>query len=75
MKQKIKDDTHKLLEELNKKMDALILLNSVENLSGKEKLSILKHSVGIKPAARILERDKSYFKKQFKNKSKNEKTK
>ena len=55
-----------LLKEMNKKLDALIILNCVDNLNGKDKLNILKHSVGIKPTARILEKDKSYFKKKLK---------
>ena len=60
------EKTEKLLEEMNKKVDAIIILDCVENLSGKDKLNILKHSVGIKPIARILEKDKSYFKKKLK---------
>ena len=64
----------KLLEEINKKLDALIILSCVEDLTGKDKLNILKHSVGIKPTARILEKDRSYFKKKLKNtKKKNDK--
>ena len=55
-----------ILEEINKKLDAMIILNCVEDLSGKDRLNILKHSVGIKPTARILEKDKSYFKKKLK---------
>lgn len=60
------EKTEKLLEEINRKLDAIIILNCVENFSGKDKLNILKHSVGIKPTARILEKDKSYFKKKLK---------
>ena len=63
----------KLLEETNKKLDAIIILHCVENLSGNDKLNILKYSIGIKPTARILEKDKSYFKKKLKSGIKNAK--
>ena len=69
------EKTDKLLEEMNKKLDAVIMLNCVENLSGNDKLNILKYSVGIKPAARILGKDKSAFKKKLKNEGKNAKEK
>ena len=42
-----------ILEEINKKLDAMIILNCVEDLSGKDRLNILKHSVGIKPTASL----------------------
>lgn len=65
----------KLIEEMNKKLDAIILLNCIEGLSGNDRLNILKYSVGIKPAIRILEKDRSAFKKKLKGKSKNAKEK
>ena len=58
--------TEELLQEINNKLEAVILLNCLKDLSGIDKLNILKHSVGIKPAARILGKDKSYFKKKLK---------
>lgn len=64
------NDEKKLLEEISKKLDALILLNCIENLSGGDRLNIIKYSVGIKPTARILEKDKSSFKKKLKAKKK-----
>lgn len=70
MGRKMSEKIEKLLEEINKKLDAIILLNLIEDLSGKDRLNILKHSIGIKPASRILERDKSAFKKKLKNKNK-----
>ncbi|MBI2105621.1 hypothetical protein HYT56_02155 [Candidatus Woesearchaeota archaeon] len=71
IKNKENNNIGKALEEMNKKLDALIILQCVENLSGNERLNILKHSVGIKPTARILEKDKSYFKKKLKSGVKN----
>ncbi len=59
----------KILQEISEKLDSIILLNCVKNLSGKDRLNILKQSVGIKPAARILEKDKSAFKKKLKKES------
>lgn len=67
MKNKANVKNEKLLEEINKKLDAIIILNCLEDLSNKDKLNILKYSVGIKPTARILEKDKSAFKKKLKN--------
>ena len=56
----------RLVEETNKKLDALIILNCVRDLSGEERLNLLKYSVGIKPSARMLNKDKSGFKKKLK---------
>ena len=60
------EKTEELLAEINKKLDAIIIISCVENLTGKDRLNILKHSVGIKPTARILEKDRSGFKKKLK---------
>ena len=67
------DKIEKLLEDMNKKLDAIVLLNCIENLSGDNKLNLLKYSVGIKPAARILKKDKSGLKRSLKSKNKNAK--
>lgn len=58
--------SEEFLKEIGKKLDALIVLSCVSGLSGEDKLNILKHSVGIKPTARILDKDKSWFKKKMK---------
>ena len=48
-------------KELSKKLDALILLNVLEDLSSEEKIKILKNSVTINKAASLLEKDPSNF--------------
>ncbi|MDO8528378.1 MAG: hypothetical protein Q7S06_00615 [Nanoarchaeota archaeon] len=65
----------KLLEEFNRKLDGLIILESVDRLTNEDKLKILRYSVGIKTAAKILEKDASNFKKTIKKEGKNAKTK
>ena len=56
----------KLLEKLNTKLDAIILLGTIENPSKQDKFKILRNSVNIKTAARILEKDPSNFRKTIK---------
>jgi len=57
----------KQFEEFNKKLEALIILNCVEKLTGEDRLNLLKYAIGIKNVAKILEKDRSNFKKSIKN--------
>ncbi len=57
-------------DELAKRLDAIIILNCIDNLSGEDKLNILVHSVGLSEAARILKKDKSNLAKSIKNEKK-----
>ena len=57
-------------EAISKKLDALILLESIGALTNEDRLKILRHSVGIRSAAKILEKDPSNFKKSVKKRGK-----
>jgi len=59
-------------KNFEKKLDALILLGCVENLSGEDKLKILTHGIGLREAARILGKGHSNLAKSIKKKKKNE---
>ena len=59
--------SNKELEEVGKKLDALIILNLFPNLSGDEKIEVIKHAIGVKPLAKILGRDPSNLRKFIKN--------
>ena len=61
------DTSEKLINKLNDKLDALIILNVFRDLKGDEKLNLLKHSIGLKPVAKILGKDASNLRKFLKD--------
>ena len=68
MKNSKSDDESKI--NLSRKLDGLILLNSLDNLSGKERLNIITRCIGLREAARIIGRDAGNFSRSVKNKGK-----
>lgn len=68
MEEKMSEKIEKLLQKINNKLDALILLDILDDLKGEDKLKILKHSINIRTAAKILDKDPANFKKSIKKK-------
>ena len=66
MEREMMDKDNKNYREIIKKLDGLLLLGTIEDISLEDKSKILKYSVGLKPAARILKKDPSNFKKSLK---------
>lgn len=59
----------KIFESLGRKLDILIILNMFPELSGDEKIKLIKYSIGVKPLAKILEKDPSNLRKLIKIKN------
>ena len=67
----------KLLIDIKKRMDCLILLSCKNQISEKEKLKIASNCIGISETAKLLDKDPSNFSKSINEKwgKKNAKTK
>jgi len=59
---------NKILEEIKKRLDCLILLSCKEETSEKEKLKIASNCIGITETAKILGKDPSNFSKYLRGK-------
>jgi len=67
----------KILEEIKKRLDCMILFSCKGDLSEKEKLKIASNCIGVTETAKLLGKDPSNFSKSINNKwgkKKNEKT-
>ena len=60
--------SEKLLNDIKKRLDCLILLNCKCDISEKEKLKIAANCVGLAEAAKLLDKDPSNFSKHIKDK-------
>ncbi len=60
--------SEKLLEEIKKRLDCLILFNCKKDISEKEKLKIASNCIGITETAKLLDKDPSNFSKHIKGK-------
>lgn len=70
-KNKRKSEKRDEKSDTNRKLDGLLILSAVDNLSGEEKLKILTSCIGLREAARIIGRDPSNFTKSLKKLGKN----
>ena len=61
----------KILENIKKRLDCLILLNCMDDSSKKEKLNIASNCIGMAETARLLGKDLSNFSKYLKCGGKN----
>lgn len=62
--------TEKLLIELKKRMDCLVLLNCLKNSSEKERLKIAVNCLGLREAARLLGKDSGNLSRYIKKNKK-----
>ena len=60
----------KILEEINKRLGCLILLNCQNEVLEKEKLKIAVNCLGLRETARLLEKDPGNLSKQINKKGK-----
>ena len=58
----------KLLEEIKKRLDCMILLNCKNEISEKEKMKIAANCIGIAETAKLLNKDPSNFSKYIRGK-------
>ncbi|MCK4553202.1 hypothetical protein KAT80_03285 [Candidatus Pacearchaeota archaeon] len=60
--------SNKILEEIKKRMDCLILINCKAEVSEKEKLKIAVNCLGLRETARLLEKDSGNLHRQINQK-------